>query len=329
MKNRISEIEELMGKILKEKSTSMLKKLLDKSVLFRNFSPRNSILIAMQCPEATMVMGKKAWERFGMKPKNDFITITGMKREIRGDKKKKAQWLKQNPFKQINDGILPERLKSLQNGNKPTKEELELASSKIPGFIKIYEDWIKSKPKEVRFANLYIPVKVYDISQCEIVDEEKFKNLPRPQMDIKFPDKLPIEKILEEKGFAIDGSTPVSIGKAVGKVVLIDGQADEQEKTFQLAQAWASTKVKESHEAVMAGAMLMLHTGMADVVPDSVLEVIFLKVKTPKELSAAISKAGKAFREMAEELEVAIEQEIKTEKEKVAEEMDEIDLELF
>jgi len=326
MKNRINEIEELMGKILKEKSAPMLKKLLDKSVIFRNFSPRNSILITMQCPEATTVMGKKAWERYGMKPRNDGIVITGIKREIRGDEEKKAQWLKRNPFRQINDGFLPERLKSLQNGNKPTKEELELASSTISDFEKIYDDWVKSKPKEVRFANLYIPVKVYDISQCEIVNEEKFKNLPRPKMDIKFPDKLPIQEILEEKGFSIDGSTPVSIGKAVGKVVLIDGQADEQEKTFQLAQAWASTKVKEPHEAVMAATMLMLHTGLSEAVPDSVLEIIFLKVKTPKELSAAISKAGKAFREMAEELETAIEKEVRTEKLK---EIDEIDLELY
>jgi len=326
MKNRINEIEELMGKILKEKSAPMLKKLLDKSVIFRNFSPRNSILITMQCPEATTVMGKKAWERYGMKPRNDGIVITGIKREIRGDEEKKAQWLKRNPFRQINDGFLPERLKSLQNGNKPTKEELELASSTISDFEKIYDDWVKSKPKEVRFANLYIPVKVYDISQCEIVNEEKFKNLPRPKMDIKFPDKLPIQEILEEKGFSIDGSTPVSIGKAVGKVVLIDGQADEQEKTFQLAQAWASTKVKEPHEAVMAATMLMLHTGLSEAVPDSVLEIIFLKVKTPKELSTAISKAGKAFREMAEELETAIEKEVRTEKLK---EIDEIDLELY
>jgi len=326
MKNRINEIEELMEQILKEKSTSMLKNLLDKSVIFRNFSPRNSILITMQCPEATTVMGKKAWERYGMKPRNDGIVITGIKREIRGDEEKKAQWLKRNPFRQINDGFLPERLKSLQNGNKPTKEELELASSTISDFEKIYDDWVKSKPKEVRFANLYIPVKVYDISQCEIVNEEKFKNLPRPKMDIKFPDKLPIQEILEEKGFSIDGSTPVSIGKAVGKVVLIDGQADEQEKTFQLAQAWASTKVKEPHEAVMAATMLMLHTGLSETVPDSVLEIIFLKVKTPKELSTAISKAGKAFREMAEELETAIEKEVRTEKLK---EIDEIDLELY
>jgi len=315
-----------MEQILKEKSTSMLKNLLDKSVIFRNFSPRNSILITMQCPEATTVMGKKAWERYGMKPRNDGIVITGIKREIRGDEEKKAQWLKRNPFRQINDGFLPERLKSLQNGNKPTKEELELASSTISDFEKIYDDWVKSKPKEVRFANLYIPVKVYDISQCEIVNEEKFKNLPRPKMDIKFPDKLPIQEILEEKGFSIDGSTPVSIGKAVGKVVLIDGQADEQEKTFQLAQAWASTKVKEPHEAVMAATMLMLHTGLSETVPDSVLEIIFLKVKTPKELSTAISKAGKAFREMAEELETAIEKEVRTEKLK---EIDEIDLELY
>jgi|CZCA01.1.fsa_nt_gi hypothetical protein len=324
MKNRINEIEELMEQILKEKSAPMLKKLLDKSVIFRNFSPRNSILITMQCPEATTVMGRKAWERYGMKPRNDYIVITGIKREIRGDEEKKEQWLKRNPFRQITDGILPERLRSLQKGNKPTKEELEFASSIIPDFDKMYDNWIKSKPKEIRFTNLYIPVKVYDISQCEIVDEEKFKNLPRPKMDIKFPDKLPIEEILEEKGFAIDGSTPVSIGKAVGKVVLIDGQAEEQERTFQLAQAWASTKVKEPHEAVMAATMLMLHTGLSEAVPDSVLEIIFLKVRTPKELSAAISKAGKAFREMAEELEVAIEKEMRKE-----EDVSEIDLEFY
>ena len=89
-------------------------------------------------------------------------------------------------------------------------------------------------------------------------------------------------------------------------------------------QAWASTKVKEPHEAVMAATMLMLHTGLSEAVPDSVLEIIFLKVRTPKELSAAISKAGKAFREMAEELEVAIEKEMRKE-----EDVSEIDLEFY
>lgn len=329
--NAIIKCEKVMLDALTRKDTAVLKDLLNKAVLFRNFSPRNSILIAQQCPEATMVMGKKAWEHFGMKPKNDFIMITGIKREIRGDEQKKNQWLKQNPFREITDGIPAERLKSLQNGNKPTKEELEFASSKIPGFIKIYDDWIKTMPKEVRFTNLYIPVKVYDISQCEIIDEEKFKKLPRPEMNIKNFDKiLPVvEEMLTDKGFKIDESTPVSIGKAVGKVILIDGQSDEQERLFQLVQAWAGTKTKELHEAVMAATMLMLYGGFSESVTDSVLEMVFLKVKTPKELSAAITTSGKAFREMAEELETAIEKNVERNAKKTREEIDIGDLNIY
>jgi hypothetical protein len=329
-KNKITETEELMARTLKEKSASILKKLLEKSVLFRDFSPRNSILIALQCPGATMVMGKKSWEHFGVKPRSekDCITITGIKREVRGDAREKNRWLEQNPFRKIEGGIIPSRLRSLQNGNRPTKEELEFASSKIPGFAKMYNDWVKSMPKDVRFTNLFIPVKVYDVSQCEIVDEEKYRNIPRPKMDIRLSGTtLPvIENMLAEKGFVIDGSTPVSVGKAVGNVILIDGEADEKERLFQLVQAWADTKTKDMQESVMAGAMLMLYCGLSDSVPDSVLETIFLKVKTSRELSMAITKAGKVFREMAEELEETIEKNMEKEKE---EKIDEMELEIY
>ena len=81
-KNVVLECEKMMADALTRKDAAALKDLLGKAVLFRDFSPRNSILIAQQCPEASVVMGKKVWERFGARPRNDGITITGMKREI-------------------------------------------------------------------------------------------------------------------------------------------------------------------------------------------------------------------------------------------------------
>jgi len=111
-KDRIAECEKMMKKAVEERSPSMLRDLLEKAVMFRNFSSRNSILIAQQCPEATIVMGKKAWERFGVRPRNEEgIVITGIVREFLGDGKTKKEWLGKNPFRDIDmPELLPARL---------------------------------------------------------------------------------------------------------------------------------------------------------------------------------------------------------------------------
>jgi len=124
-------------------------------------------------------------------------------------------------------------------------------------------------------------------------------------MKTEMPETLfpTVKEILEEAGYVIDDTSATTAGKAVRRTILIDGQADEDEKLFQIVQAWASTKAKEIHEAVIAAAMFLLYTGNAKTVSDSVLETVFLKVKTPKMISHAIAKAGSAFREMAKEFE--------------------------
>jgi len=306
-KDRRAECEKMMKKAVEERSPSMLKDLLEKAVVFRNFSPRNSILIAQQCPEATIVMGKKAWERFGVKPRNENgIVITGMVREFLGDGKAKKEWLGKNPFRNIDmPELLPARLYALRNGAKPTEEELEMAERKEAGFTERYLAWESSKPESVKTSISYVPVRVYDISQCEIVDEEKFRQIPKPSMKTEMPEKLfpTVKEILEEAGYVIDDTSATTAGKAVRRTILIDGQADEDEKLFQIVQAWASTKAKEIHEAVIAAAMFLLYTGNAKTVSDSVLETVFLKAKTLKAISHAITKAGSAFREMAKEFE--------------------------
>jgi len=151
----------------------------------------------------------------------------------------------------------------------------------------------------------YVPVKVYDISQCEIVDQEKFRQIPKPSMKTEMPETLfpAVKELLEDAGYTIDDASATTAGRTVKRAVLIDGQADEDEKLFQIVQAWASTKAKEIHEAVMAAAMFLLYTGNAKTVSDSVLETVFLKAKTPKTISHAITKAGSVFREMAKEFE--------------------------
>lgn len=304
-KDRIAECEKMMKKAVEERSPSMLKDLLEKSVMFRNFSPRNSILIAQQCPEATIVMGKKAWERFGVRPRNEEgIVITGIVREFLGDGKTKKEWLGKNPFRNID---MPEllRLYALRNGAKPTEEELEMAERKEAGFTERYLAWESSRPESVKTSVYYVPVKVYDISQCEIVDEEKFRQIPKPSMKTEMPETLfpAVKELLEDAGYTIDDASATTAGRTVKRTVLIDGQADEDEKLFQIVQAWASTKAKEIHEAVIAAAMFLLYTGNAKTVSDSVLETVFLKAKTPKAISHAITKAGATFREMAKEFE--------------------------
>jgi len=304
-KDRIAECEKMMKKAVEERSPSMLKDLLEKSVMFRNFSPRNSILIAQQCPEATIVMGKKAWERFGVRPRNEEgIVITGIVREFLGDGKTKKEWLGKNPFRSID---MPEllRLYALRNGAKPTEEELEMAERKEAGFTERYLTWESSRPESVKTSVYYVPVKVYDISQCEIVDEEKFRQIPKPSMKTEMPETLfpAVKELLEDAGYTIDDASATTAGRTVKRTVLIDGQADEDEKLFQIVQAWASTKAKEIHEAVIAAAMFLLYTGNAKTVSDSVLETVFLKAKTPKAISHAITKAGATFREMAKEFE--------------------------
>ena len=304
-KDRIAECEKMMKKAVEERSPSMLKDLLEKSVMFRNFSPRNSILIAQQCPEATIVMGKKAWERFGVRPRNEEgIVITGIVREFLGDGKTKKEWLGKNPFRSID---MPEllRLYALRNGAKPTEEELEMAERKEAGFTERYLAWESSRPESVKTSISYVPVKVYDISQCEIVDEEKFRQIPKPSMKTEMPETLfpTVKEMLEEAGYVIDDTSPATAGRTVKRTVLIDGQADEDEKLFQIVQAWADSKTKEIHEAVMAATMFLLYTGHAKTVSDSVLETVFLKAKTLKAISHAITKAGSTFREMAKEFE--------------------------
>lgn len=294
-----------MKKAVEERSPSMLRDLLEKAVMFRNFSSRNSILIAQQCPEATIVMGKKAWERFGVKPRNENgIVITGIVREFLGDGKTKKEWLGKNPFRSID---MPEllRLYALRNGAKPTEEELEMAERKEAGFTERYLAWESSRPESVKTSISYVPVKVYDISQCEIVDEEKFRQIPKPSMKTEMPETLfpTVKEMLEEAGYVIDDTSPATAGRTVKRTVLIDGQADEDEKLFQIVQAWADSKTKEIHEAVMAAAMFLLYTGHAKTVSDSVLETVFLKAKTLKAISHAITKAGSTFREMAKEFE--------------------------
>lgn len=304
-KDRIAECEKMMKKAVEERSPSMLRDLLEKAVMFRNFSSRNSILIAQQCPEATIVMGKKAWERFGVKPRNENgIVITGIVREFLGDGKTKKEWLGKNPFRSID---MPEllRLYALRNGAKPTEEELKMAERKEAGFTERYLTWESSRPESVKTSVYYVPVKVYDISQCEIVDEEKFKQIPKPSMKTEMPETLflAVKELLEDAGYTIDDASATTAGRTVKRTVLIDGQADEDEKLFQIVQAWASTKAKEIHEAVIAAAMFLLYTGNAKTVSDSVLETVFLKAKTPKAISHAITKAGATFREMAKEFE--------------------------
>jgi len=295
----------MMKKAVEERSPSMLRDLLEKAVMFRNFSSRNSILIAQQCPEATIVMGKKAWERFGVKPRNENgIVITGIVREFLGDGKTKKEWLGKNPFRSID---MPEllRLYALRNGAKPTEEELEMAERKEAGFTERYLAWESSRPESVKTSISYVPVKVYDISQCEIVDEEKFRQIPKPSMKTEMPETLfpTVKEMLEEAGYVIDDTSPATAGRTVKRTVLIDGQADEDEKLFQIVQAWADSKTKEIHEAVMAATMFLLYTGHAKTVSDSVLETVFLKAKTLKAISHAITKAGSTFREMAKEFE--------------------------
>lgn len=304
-KDRIAECEKMMKKAVEERSPSMLRDLLEKAVMFRNFSSRNSILIAQQCPEATIVMGKKAWERFGVKPRNENgIVITGIVREFLGDGKTKKEWLGKNPFRNID---MPEllRLYALRNGAKPTEEELKMAERKEAGFTERYLTWESSRPESVKTSVYYVPVKVYDISQCEIVDEEKFRQIPKPSMKTEMPETLfpAVKELLEDAGYTIDDASATTAGRTVKRTVLIDGQADEDEKLFQIVQAWASTKAKEIHEAVIAAAMFLLYTGNAKTVSDSVLETVFLKAKTPKAISHAITKAGATFREMAKEFE--------------------------
>jgi len=306
-KDRIAECEKMMKKAVEERSPSMLRDLLEKAVMFRNFSSRNSILIAQQCPEATIVMGKKAWERFGVRPRNEEgIVITGIVREFLGDGKAKKEWLGKNPFRNIDmPELLPARLYALRNGAKPTEEELEMAERKEAGFTERYLAWESSRPESVKTSVYYVPVKVYDISQCEIVDEEKFRQIPKPSMKTEMPGMLfpTLKEMLEEAGYVIDDTSPATAGRTVKRTVLIDGQADEDEKLFQIVQAWADSKTKEIHEAVMAAAMFLLYTGHAKTVSDSVLETVFLKAKTLKAISHAITKAGSAFREMAKEFE--------------------------
>ena len=304
-KDRIAECEKMMKKAVEERSPSMLRDLLEKAVMFRNFSSRNSILIAQQCPEATIVMGKKAWERFGVRPRNEEgIVITGIVREFLGDGKTKKEWLGKNPFRSID---MPEllRLYALRNGAKPTEEELEMAERKEAGFTERYLAWESSRPESVKTSISYVPVKVYDISQCEIVDEEKFRQIPKPSMKTEMPETLfpTVKEMLEEAGYVIDDTSPATAGRTVKRTVLIDGQADEDEKLFQIVQAWADSKTKEIHEAVMAATMFLLYTGHAKTVSDSVLETVFLKAKTLKAISHAITKAGSTFREMAKEFE--------------------------
>ena len=325
-RNVVLECEKMMADALTRKDAAALKDLLGKAVLFRDFSPRNSILIAQQCPEASVVMGKKAWERFGARPRNDGITITGMKREIRGDRDTRVKWLEKNPFRKTDiPELLPARLKALREGTSPTSEELELAEQNMKGFRKEYDDWLASKPKNVFFNTYYIPVKVYDISQCEIVDEEKFKALPRPKMRTKEDASKLYEKIrrmLEEKGFDVYGLAPQVVGRAVKNVLLIDGEAEEDEKLFQLLQAWANTKTQNFAECVMSAAMFMLHSGYSDSISEEVLETVFLKVRSQRELSSAITKAGNTFRDMFSEFEQYAIKEIEEEKESVLKEME-------
>lgn len=330
-KERIIECEKMIEKAAVEKNSAMLKKLLGKAVLFRNFSPRNSILIAQQCPEATMVMGKKAWKKFGVKPRNDSscIFITGIAREFVGDAKVKKAWFGKNPFRKIDlPEILPTRLYALREGAKPTEAEIELASQKNKDFRKEYDEWVKSKPKELKTNNYYIPVKVYDISQCEIFDEEKFKTLPRPSVKAEMPEEIyaEIENLLKQKGYSIDGTSPTTVGRAVHKTVLIDGQATEEEKLFQITQAWASTKTNEMHEAVLAAAMFLIYSGHVKTVSDSVLETAFLKAGTQRAMSSAITKAGNIFRKMADEFEEFIEKRVQKEINETAEDMDLVDI---
>lgn len=225
-KDRIIQCEEMMEKAVMTKDAELLKKLLGHAVLFRDFSPRNSILISLQCPGATAVMGKRSWERYGVKPRNeeDCIYITGIKRQISGDPALKKKWIDKNPFKNIDLPEIPaSRLRDIREGAAiPKEEELELASQKTGRNIKKeYETWKNSKPKELKNRNYFIPVRVYDISQCEITDEEKFKTFPKPKMKIneenasEFFEK--IKQILEEKGFKIDDSAPQVVGRAVKK----------------------------------------------------------------------------------------------------------------
>ncbi|MGB4028561.1 MAG: hypothetical protein WBK47_09480 [Acetomicrobium sp.] len=330
-KDRIIQCEEMMEKAVMTKDAELLKKLLGHAVLFRDFSPRNSILISLQCPGATAVMGKRSWERYGVKPRNeeDCIYITGIKRQISGDPALKKKWIDKNPFKNIDLPEIPaSRLRDIREGTAiPREEELELASQKTGRNIKKeYETWKNSKPKELKNRNYFIPVRVYDISQCEITDEEKFKTFPKPKMKIneenasEFFEK--IKQMLEEKGFKIDDSAPQVVGRAVKNVLLIDGEANNDEKLFQLIQAWSDTKTKNIPESVMSAAMFMLYSGYSDEVSEEVLETIFLKAKSQRALSSVITKSGYTFRDMLSEYEEFAEKEIKREKESILEEIE-------
>ena len=93
-----------------------------------------------------------------------------------------------------------------------------------------------------------------------------------------------IKQILEEKGFKIDDSAPQVVGRAVKNVLLIDGEANNDEKLFQLIQAWSDTKTKNIPESVMSAAMFMLYSGYSDEVSEEVLETIFLKAKSQRAL---------------------------------------------
>ena len=170
--------------------------------------------------------------------------------------------MEKNPFRKTDiPELLPARLKALREGTSPTSEELELAEQNMKGFRKEYDDWLASKPKNVFFNTRFVPVKVYDISQCEITDEEKFKTLPRPKMRTKEDASKLYEKIrrmLEEKGFDVYGLAPQVVGRAVKNVLLIDGEAEEDEKLFQLLQAWANTKTQNFAECVMSAMFMFI-----------------------------------------------------------------------
>jgi len=127
--------------------------------------------------------------------------------------------------------LLPARLYALSNGAKPTEEELEMADRKEAGFTERYLTWESSRPESVKTSVYYVPVKGYDISQCEIVDEEKFRQIPKPSMKTEMPETLfpAVKELLEDAGYTIDDASATTAGRTVKRTVLIDGQADEDE----------------------------------------------------------------------------------------------------
>jgi hypothetical protein len=345
-KETLEQVQKQITEMIQNRDTDRLRKYLEYASSFREYSPRNSMMIRMQLPNATRVMGKKQWEKYGMKPakEDDAIIITGVRWIFRTNKENGAEideWLSKNPLGNLTNApeINKARMEELKKGiSKPQDFELSLIAQAngmdVEKLANDYRLWMARKPAAAKYVPAFIPVKVYDISQCVIVDENKAKTLPMPEMTIRGDTDEIFDMALnavEKAGLKIDESMPQVTGIYRNGTIFIDGNESEETKLVQLLQGWAQSKManRKTDErlalpTMLASVFMVLSSiDMAETVSEDTLDMMFLHVKSHKDLIAVISKGGEISKEMLEDLTVERDMVVQKQKEQMIEELPE------